>query len=182
MAKKRNKTKRYSYINVISSLLDKYYTIYSTLSEHREECVSAEFFNKINTLLVEDYNNSINNLEYLSKKGMKFLKKKTRNENKKIIKYRIKRFFHLCKVNEEIELLIKKREKYNLELGYLFEDLVSSNIRTLVNSLDEVVEDEEVEDEPDYCTEGSQVITGPEEHRSLTGEVIDSQSLTYNKE
>lgn len=179
MMSKRNKTRRYSYVNAISDLLNKYYEVYETLSAHREGCVSGELFDKINTLLVEDYNNSINNLEYLSKQSMKFLKKKESAENSKIFWYKFRRFFG-CKKNDEIELLIQKKYKFKLELANLFENLISSNIRKMIELPEEVTEDF-LEEEPDYCEEPDKLFEGPSDNCALFGEVVAPQSLTFNK-
>lgn len=176
---KRNKSRTYSYINAIDELLDKYFTVYDKLTEHREGCISPEIYDKMNALLVEDYNASINNLERLSKQGAKILKKKYKYENKRIFWYRIRRFFRFKK-NEEIEALIAARRNYSLEFGYLFEDIISSKIRHKIEDMEKPVLDLPEDEEPDYVSTADKLFKGPEEHRALFGEVVNDSSLAYN--
>ncbi len=174
---KNNKTENYSYVNAISPILDIYSRIFNDVVANREGCYTAEMFSKINSLLVCDFNNSINNLKYLSKKSMKYLKKKDREERKKIFWYKFRRFFK-GKINDEIETLIKKREKYKLEMALMFEDVISSNVRKKVEEPELINDDSTIEDEPDFTDNPDDLVKGPDEHRALHGEVVDEEKLS----
>lgn len=176
---KRNKHRRYSYINAIDELLEKYFVVYTKLTEHSEGCISAEIYDKMNDLLVEDYNASINNLEFLSKQSMKYLKKKDKKENSKIFWYKFRRFFRFKK-NEEIEKLIKKKEKFKLEFALLFEDIISSKIRSLTE-LEEIPENNIDEEEMEYVDNPDELFSGPSENRALYPEIVENEELGYNE-
>lgn len=175
---KLKKRRNYSYINAIDEFLDKYFQVYEKLTSHTEGCLSAELYELMNTLLVEDYNASINNLERMSKQSMKYLKKKNSKENSRIFWYKFRRKFGF-KVNNEIEELIKKKEQYKLEFAYLFEDIISSKIRNIVDFKEEDLP--EMEEEPDYEESPDKLIKGPSEERSLYGEVVNEALLEQQK-
>ena len=174
---KTSKAENYSYVNAVSPILDIYSHIFSEVVSNREGCYTNEMFNKINSLLVCDFYNSINNLKYLSKKSMKYLKKRDKEECKKIFWYKFRRLFK-GKVNDEIETLIKKREKYKLEMALMFEDVISSNVRKKVEEPDLLNDDSIVEDEPDFIDNPNDLVKGPDEHRALHGEIVDEEKLS----
>lgn len=176
---KHNKHRKYSYINAIDELLEKYFAVYTKLTDHLEGCISAEIYDKINALLVEDYNASINNLEYLSKKSMKYLKKKNKKENRQIFWYKFRRFFRFKK-NEEIEKLIKKKEKFKLEFALLFEDIISSKIRSLVD-FEDIPKNNDDEEETEYVDNPNELFSGPSENRALYPEIVGNEELGYNE-
>lgn len=174
---KNSKNQKYSYINAVSPILSLYSEIFNSVSQNREGCYSTEMYDRVNTLLVNDFNHSINNLEYLSKQSMKYLKRKDKFERKKIFWYRFRRFFH-GKINEEIENLIVKRERYNLEMALMFEDVISSEVRSRVEVSSIEPEDSTLDDEPDYAESSEDLIKGPDEHRALHGEIVELDKLT----
>lgn len=176
---KHNKHRRYSYVNAIDELLEKYFLVYTKLTDHREGCISPEIYDKMNDLLVEDYNASINNLEFLSKQSMKYLKKKDKKENSKIFWYKFRRFFRFKK-NEEIEKIIKKKEKFKLEFALLFEDIISSKIRSLTE-LEEIPENNIDEEEMEYVDNPDELFSGPSENRALYPEIVENEELGYNE-
>lgn len=179
-SKKRNKRYRFSYINVIDVQLDKYFSIYEKLSQHREGCMTEEIFEKINNLLVEDYNNTINNLEHLAKKSLKYLKRKDKTERRKIFWYTFRRRLFFAKKNNEIEELISKREIYKFSMAKLFEDIISAKVREDVDQ-PEFVDNEGFDDEPDFVDDPKKLFSGPDEKRSLFGEVVEPQQLEEPK-
>lgn len=177
---KIKRTRRYSYINAIDSLLERYFEVYQKLSDHTEGCISGEIYDRMNKLLVEDYNNSISNLMFLSKKSMKYLKKRDSKERHKIFWYKFRRFFG-GKKNEEIEELIKRRGMYEFERAKLFEDLISSRIRAKVEE-DEIGDSfDNCADEPDFVDNVKDLFEGPDENRSLHGEVVEPEELTLSE-
>ena len=177
---KINKRKKYSYINAIDEHISQYFAVYNKIVENRE-CMSAELYDSMNKLLVEDYYSSIHNLETLAKSGMKVLKKKNKRENRRIFWYLVRRFFRFKK-NEEIEKLIERNNKYCLELGYLFEDIISAKIREKVdNPFKESLENDSLDDEPDFVSETDKLFKGPSEQRALHGEIVDSELLAPEK-
>lgn len=169
---KNNKNQKYSYINAVSPILELYGDIFNNVSQNREGCYSAEMYDRVNTLLVNDFNHSINNLEYLSKQSMRYLKRKDKSEKKKIFWYKFSRFFH-GKINEEIENLIVKREKYNLEMALMFEDVISSEVRSRVEVSSSESDDSILDDEPDYAESSEDLMKGPDEHRILHGKIVE---------
>ena len=173
---KNNKNQKYSYINAVSPILSLYGDIFNSVAQNREGCYSAEMYDRVNNLLVNDFNHSINNLEYLSKQSMKYLKRKDKSERKKIFWYRFRRFFH-GKVNKEIEDLIAKRERYNLEMALMFEDVISSEVRSRVEEPSIEPDDSILDDEPDYAESPEDLIKGPDEHRALHGEIVEPDKL-----
>lgn len=177
---KIKKNRRYSYINAIDSLLDRYFEVYQKLSDHTEGCISSEIYDRMNKLLVEDYNNSISNLIFLSEKSIKYLKKRDSKERHKIFWYKFHRFFG-GKKNEEIEELIERRETYELERAKLFEDLISSRIRAKVEEDDIGDSSDNCADEPDFVDNVKDLFEGPDENRSLHGEVVDPEELTLSE-
>lgn len=176
---KRNKTKKYSIINVLDVLQERYFGLYDTLSQHTEGCLSGDMYGKMDAMMTDDYNNSINNLEFLSKKGMKYLKKKDCKERSKIFWYKFRRFFG-CKINDEIEQLILKREKFNYEMAKLFEDPISSSIRKQIEE-PELIE-EPIDEEPDYVTDSEDLIAGQKAERIIQPEIVEQEQLEAQKQ
>lgn len=177
---KLKKTRRYSYVNAIDGLLERYFAVYQKLSEHVEGCISGEMYDRMNELLVEDYHNSISNLAFLSKKSMKYLKKRDSKERGIIFWYKFRRFFG-GKKNEDIEKLIIQKENFKFEMAKLFEDLVSSNIRTKVEDMfcsDSEDCEKNIDEEPDFVDNVKDLFAGPDENRSLHGEIVGPEELS----
>lgn len=178
---KRNNVKRYSVINVLGVLQERYFGLYDTLSQHTEGCLSGDMYGKMDAMMTDDYNNSINNLEFLSKKGMKYLKKKDRKEHNKIFWYKFRRFFG-CKINDEIEQLILRREKFNYEMAKLFEDPISSSIRKQIEE-PALIEEPLIDDEePDYVTDSEDLMAGQKAERIVQPEIVDQKQLETTKQ
>lgn len=173
---KPNKHRRYSFINAIDEHITKYLDVYHKIIDSKDS-LTEDLFLSMNKLLVEDYYASINNLTYLAKQGMKVLKKKESYENRRIFWYLVRRFFRFKK-NEEIEKLIQKKEQYGLELGYLFEDIISAKIREKIEKSEEDFS-EDIEEEPNYVTKADELFEGPSEERALFPEVV-SKGLDNN--
>jgi len=179
--KKRNKTKKYSIINVLNVLQERYFGLYDTLSQHTEGCLSGDMYGKMDAMMTDDYNNSINNLEFLSKKGMKYLKKKDSKERNKIFWYKFRRFFG-CKINDEIEQLILRREKFNYEMAKLFEDPISSSIRKQIEEPDLMENSFMNDEEPDYVTDSEDLMAGQKAERIVQPEIVDQKQLEIQKQ
>lgn len=177
--KRKYKHRKYSYVNVLDIILNKYFDVYQNLTSHREGGISDEMYDKINGLLVEDYNNSINNLEDLSKKSMKYMNKKDKRERSKIFWYKFRRFFG-AKKNQEIEELIQRREEYRSEMAKLFENLVSAGVRESIEVTSEITP-QNFEEEPTFVESPKDLFSGPDEKRSLHGEVIEQKELIDNQ-
>ena len=173
---KRNKSKKYSVINVLDVLQSRYFGIYDDLSQHTEGCLSGGVYKKMDSLLIEDYNNSINNLEFLSKKAMKFLRRKDKRERQIIFWYRFRRFWG-GKINPVIEDLIKSRERFEYEMAKLFEDPISAKVRAEIEGPEEN-DDIPVDDEPDYVSDVNDLVEGEKVDRVLHGEVVEQIGLS----